>query len=51
MRREGPLRGRIVATFTLAALAVSAFFVVVGFHTAARVENRLIAGRLGAIAQ
>jgi signal transduction histidine kinase len=51
MRREGSLRGRIVAAFTLVAVAVSGFFAVVGFHTVAQVESQLIGARLGALAQ
>ncbi len=51
MRPEHSLRRRIVAAFTLLALVVSGFFVVLGFHTVEQVETRLIASRLQALAQ
>lgn len=51
MKREGSLRGRVVAAFTLVAVAVSGFFAFVGFHTVQQVETRLIGARLAALAQ
>ncbi|WP_029001740.1 sensor histidine kinase [Azohydromonas australica] len=51
MKREGSLRGRVVAAFTLVAIAVGVFFAFVGFHTVEQVESRLIGARLGELAQ
>lgn len=51
MKPERSLRRRVVAGFTLLALAASSFFAVLGFHTMEQVETRLIASRLQALAQ
>lgn len=51
MRREGSLRGRIVAAYALLAVAVCGFFAIVVFFAVQEVEKYLVQKRLASIAE
>ena len=51
MRREGSLRGRIVAAYALLAVAVCGLFAMVVFFTVNEIEKHLVEKRLTSIAE